>query len=109
MGELGGEEVGVAVDYDLGTATICLKGEFDISNAELIRTSLDSPQAREINTVIVDAVDLRFMDSSGLSAIVAIANKYGGSVAVRNANSLVRRLVETSGLSPVLRLETSVE
>jgi anti-sigma B factor antagonist len=76
-------------------------GDLDLATApELLSMGLALIQAGAPD-VIVDAERLGFCDSSGLSAFVQIANRLEpaeGRLAIANPNSMVRRVLEMSGL-----------
>lgn len=105
MGPVDGDEGSVFVHFDSGTAIIHVKGETDLLNAERIRTALDPFEASDVEAIIVDAGDLQFMDSSGFAVLMKLALQFGGSITIRNATPMIRRIVEVGGLSSVLRLE----
>lgn len=60
--------------------------------------------ASDVEGVHIEAGGLRFIDSSGLAALVTVVNQFG-PVQMRNASANIRRLVEVSGLAKVLRLD----
>jgi anti-anti-sigma factor len=54
--------------------------------------------------VVVDLTDLRFLDSSGVTVLVRIANHFR-PVAIRGAGPSVRRVVQVLGLAGRFDLE----
>jgi anti-sigma B factor antagonist len=54
--------------------------------------------------VVIDMSELAFMDSSGLTVMLEAARR-GASVVLRQPSPVVRRLVEITGLTDVLRIE----
>jgi anti-sigma B factor antagonist len=88
-----------------------VEGDLDLATApELVTMGLALVQAGAPD-VIVDAERLTFCDSSGLSAFVQIANRLGpaaGRLAIANPNSMVRRVLEMSGLIDAFVVADSV-
>ncbi len=56
--------------------------------------------------VVFDLSQLTFMDSSGIAVMVYVANNVE-KIELRQASSIIRRVVEATGLSDILRLEPS--
>jgi anti-sigma B factor antagonist len=78
-------------------------GELDVSNAHRLRALLDDITT-PAPTVVIDMSELAFMDSSGLTVMLEAARR-GASVVLRQPSPVVRRLVEITGLTDVLRIE----
>lgn len=53
-----------------GTVMVLLKGEVDISSAHLLTSQFSDLAAKPHASVIVDATEVTFMDSTGLHALV---------------------------------------
>jgi anti-sigma B factor antagonist len=87
-----------------GAAVISLAGEIDLSNMELVREQLEPTLRTAPERLIFEVGELQFMDSSGLALMLGAAQR-AGSVALRNPTSVIRRIVETSGLAEVLGLD----
>jgi len=49
---------------------IALQGELDVSTAPRFNAALADPRIRRCHTLVVDLSELRFMDSTGLSAVL---------------------------------------
>jgi anti-anti-sigma factor len=98
------------VRYERKTAdavVIVVRGELDLVTAEVLREALNSQEAQASLTVL-DLRSVGFIDSSGLSVVVARHQhtKAAGNdfvIAVGEA-SRVRRLLALSGLSETLDL-----
>jgi anti-anti-sigma factor len=87
---------------DSTQTVITLDGEFDISGTEwfLARVAAGLRKQAGGGTLVVDARGLTFMDSSGLRSLLrarAAADDAGVRFCV-SASSVVRRLVERTGL-----------
>jgi anti-sigma B factor antagonist len=81
-----------------------LTGELDLSNVDTVRLAVDSLVASHPGRVVFDLSALSFMDTSGI-ALLLRTNKSVGSVKVVNPSDVVRRVIETTGLSGILRME----
>jgi anti-sigma B factor antagonist len=94
-----------------GRSIVVVSGEVDQSSADEFKDAL--MQAVELSPrVIVDLGDLGFIDSSGLSALVAgfhAARSAGGTLVVANPAGIVRRLLELTNLDTALDVRPSVE
>jgi len=89
-----------SVDAD-GRTIVVVSGEFDVSNADVLRKALDDTESSQ--PVVIDARELRFVDSSGLAVLLQCAERTG-PIEIRDAPPVLHRIVEISGLADVLRL-----
>jgi anti-anti-sigma factor len=83
-----------------GTPTLTLTGELDIGSVGPIRAACDAIVANEPKRVVVDLSELRFMDSSGLSVLLAMAGQVP-EVELREPSAIIRKVIELTGLSNV--------
>jgi anti-anti-sigma factor len=109
MAELDGEagaDVVVETRTDPAGATIVsLSGELDSANAGALDASL-APLTRERSTrLIFDLSGLRFMDSAGIAVLLGVAARVA-AVQLRDPSPAVRRVIELTGLTDVLRIES---
>jgi len=88
-------------------AVVYVEGDVDVSTSlamqEALAVALDSSA-----TVAVDLEGVRFIDSSGLSALVwghRGAQEAGGSLTIRNPSRVVRRLLDITGLDSLIPVE----
>lgn len=102
----------IARDEHAGHPVLVVDGELDLATApQLTSTALALVDAGA-GHVIVDARELTFCDSSGLTAFVRIANRLepaAGRVAVVGPQAIVRRVLEISGLVEKLVVVDSVD
>jgi anti-anti-sigma factor len=84
-----------------GTVTVSVSGELDITNVEVLGAAVAPALGREPARLIVDARELRFADSSAIALWVQWATDVG-EIELRHASPLLRRVVETMGLSDTL-------
>jgi anti-sigma B factor antagonist len=85
-------------DHD---AVIALDGELDLATASDLAELASELIEGGADNIIMDAEHLNFCDSSGLRTLVSIANDLrpsGGTVAIRNAQPIVLRVLELTGL-----------
>jgi anti-anti-sigma factor len=90
-------------------AVVTVDGDLDLATApELTSLGLALVEAGTAG-VVVDARRLAFCDSSGLSALVQIANRLdGGRLAIAAPTPIVRRVLEMSGLVDAFVVTDSV-
>jgi anti-sigma B factor antagonist len=93
-------------------SVVHLPVEIDLSNASDVLNDLLSTINRGGAHLIVDAADVRFMDSSALNALVRARQRteaMNGSLHVVAPSQRLRRLLEISRLDRILRRVDSVE
>ncbi len=100
-GELGVIEVGFDPD---GTQVVRLCGEVDISNATEIGAELERIVGTGTRRLVVDMSALEFMDSSGIAMLLHAAARVD-SISVRTPSTVVRRIIEATGLAGTLPIE----
>jgi anti-sigma B factor antagonist len=108
MDQLDGAEPTGAAEVDTGpdgAPVIRLRGEIDMSNVDALRVVIDPVIEAAPARVNFDLAGLEFMDSSGIALLLRVAAK-AGSVRVREPTAVVRRLIEATGLSEVLPIES---
>jgi stage II sporulation protein AA (anti-sigma F factor antagonist) len=86
-----------------GTAVIVVSGEIDLVYADRIRAAgLQCLAAGGCQQLTVDLLDVTFMDSSGIAALVAIRNQAESAsqkLVLHRPQPAVRRVLEVTGLS----------
>ncbi len=106
LGENAGAEVVVETSTDQTGATIVnLSGELDSANADALDASLAPLTGDRSAQLIFDLSGLRFIDSAGIAVLLGVAAKVA-AVRLRDASPVVRRVIELTGLSDVLRIES---
>jgi anti-sigma B factor antagonist len=95
----GNDELRLEFSTDsLGMTVIEISGEIDIASVGPIRSDIEPIISDGPRRVVFDLGKLRFMDSSGLSLLLAVAERVG-EVELRNAPSLIRKVIEITGVS----------
>jgi anti-anti-sigma factor len=89
---------------DAGNPVVRLSGEVDLSNADTVRAAVEQIVGRGPVRLVFDLAGLDFLDSSGLAVLLATAERV--PVVLRRPKPIVQRLVETTGLSEILRIES---
>ena len=85
----------VHVDPD---GTLRLSGEFDMSSVETFRMAVETSADPE-REIVLELTDLTFLDSSGIRAILTMAQEIGTKgVVLRNPQPNVRRVIELIGI-----------
>ena len=81
---------------------VALAGELDISTAPKLRAEIDRLVAAGIHRIVIEAGELKFMDSSGLSSLLVshrALQARGGCLEVHAPSPAVLRVLEISGVS----------
>jgi anti-sigma B factor antagonist len=101
----GGTSGSADVTFDAyGVPTIKLTGEIDMSNVEALRRTIEPIVARAPERVIFDLSALSFMDSSGIALLLQVSAK-SKTVRVRHPSTLVKRMIDATGLTDILVVE----
>lgn len=93
-----------AVTFEVGVPVITLTGEIDVSNVDLLRATIEPAIETAPERVVFDLTGLEFMDSSGVALLLHAATR-AGSVHLRRPSSIVRRIIEITGLTDVLHID----
>jgi len=95
---------------DDGHLTVVVEGELDLSNADQLSRLLEGELSRQ-RTVVLDLSGVRFIDSTGLAAIIrALRGHEDGRGMLRVGGELqpqARRLMELTGVLGMLEEDGS--
>jgi stage II sporulation protein AA (anti-sigma F factor antagonist) len=86
-------------------ALVHVAGEIDAATAPTLGEALDAAIDQGMRTVVIDAAEITFIDSSGLSVFVAAHKRLkaaGGELVMSAASAAVRRLLGIAGLDRVI-------
>lgn len=89
-------------------ATVRVAGELDLGTAARLRSVLVEVQSRPVTRVVVDLAGVRFVDSTGLSVLIAAWKRLCEQdrvLVLRAPRPNVRQLLNVSGLSQLLLVE----
>ena len=92
------------VDED-GDPVVRISGELDLSNVDEMRRVVDPIVAESPARLVFELSDLQFMDSSAITVFLQAAARVG-RVELRNAGATVRRIVEATGLTDILHVDS---
>jgi anti-anti-sigma factor len=98
----------VVVARAVGTGSVGVAGEVDMSNERLLRDALSEAAADDPAGVQLDLVDLTFIDARGAAVFVELANrvaKAGGEVVLRYPSRNVLRVLEAARLTQLFRID----
>lgn len=87
-----------------GAGVIRVTGEVDISNAASVQHVVDEVVSSGVENLVFDLSQLEFIDSSGLAVLLSAAQAVN-HVHLRQPSSIVRRVVEVTGLTKTLPTE----
>jgi anti-anti-sigma factor len=108
MAELEAESPTLQIDMHLdptGAQVVVLAGELDSSNAATLQERVASIPSQPAQPLIFDLTGLRFMDSAGIAVLIGAAAK-ASSMSLRNPSPIIRRVLEATGLSGVLSIQS---
>ena len=83
-----------------GMPTLKISGELDMASAGPISQAIEAIVANRPTRVVVDLSDLRFIDSSGLSLFLILADQVA-EVEIRNPSAIIRKVIDVTGLSSI--------
>jgi anti-sigma B factor antagonist len=86
-----------------GVAVVSVSGELDVSNAETLESAIDEVCEAGPQELVFDLRELSFMDSAGIAVLLGGAQRVP-RVRLRDPTPAVRRVIEVTGLTTVLRL-----
>jgi anti-sigma B factor antagonist len=96
---------------DPQATTVKVAGEIDASNAGALREALQMA-CEPGRQVVVDMEAVSYIDSSGVSALVAVANQVGDAhlgLSIQQASPSVRRVLGILGLSHYFGIDGQIE
>ena len=93
-----------------GIAVIEATGEVDLETADTLAAALRSQIAAGVDGMVLDLLEVPFMDSSGLKQLLAASNEMRERlIVVLGSTSPVRRLLELAEIAERITLRTSVD
>lgn len=87
------------------TASVTLAGELDLATAPTLRDHLSHLYASGIRNFVLDTGNVTFIDSVGLSVILALyrrCREEDGSLTIKSPSRVMHRTLEVAGLFDVL-------
>ena len=93
-------DLSLRIEARNGVVRIVVGGELDMASAPALAGSLEGAELGGIDAIILDLRDTRFIDSSGLRAILKAserAKSNGHQLAIVGVNPSARHLFESTG------------
>jgi anti-sigma B factor antagonist len=90
------ERCRIAARVESDRAIVALHGELDLANAPLLDAALQQEKVAGAAGVVIDLRELRFLDSSGLRAILRAqetSNQRGQAFSITRGSGQVQRLL----------------
>ena len=106
------EHLRIELRHEGDLAVLHLEGELDLASAPLFQAELDSAAVGGAARLLVDLLDLNFIDSTGLRAIFAAqarARERGQEFAVTRGSEQVQRLLAITRMGDHLRIVAGSE
>jgi anti-anti-sigma factor len=92
-----------------GIAVIEARGEIDLETADALAAALRAQIAADVDGIVLDLLDVPFMDSSGLKQLMAASNElHDRLVVVLSPGSPVGRLLELAEIAERIPVRTTV-
>jgi len=88
-----------------GLPVVAVSGDLDMSNAPKLERVVAAAIAERPKRLVFDLGSLRFMDSAGIAVLLGATSKVD-AVRLRNPSPAVRRVIELTGLTDILTIET---
>jgi anti-sigma B factor antagonist len=89
-----------------------VEGELDLASSPTLEQELDRVRDEDVDLLIIDLRELRFMDSTGLHALVKAnkrATEAGRRFAVVKGGAQIQRLLSLTGVGELLIVADSPE
>lgn len=86
---------------------VTIAGEMDANNCGELAAAVEPDLGSGLRRIEIDAAELTFIDSSGISALIELHEKMtatGGAFAVVEPTAAVRRVLEITGLTEAFQL-----
>lgn len=90
------------------TWEVSLEGEIDIFNSDDIKSALLTLLSEKEQNVVIDCKNLSYIDSTGLSALVAMLKKvksYSGIITLKNLLPNVYKVIKITNLDKLFIIE----
>ena len=85
---------------------IKLNGEVDIYTVDQLKNTIDDKMEQNPKNIVFDFGDLRYIDSTGIGALIGIKGKYKDTdIKIINLRSNVKRLFEITGIIKIFSVE----
>jgi anti-anti-sigma factor len=106
------DQLQIDVRREGGRAILKLEGELDMASAELLAQLADGEELRSEAMLVLDLQQLRFIDSTGLRAILTTlehCRERGQEFAITPGSQQVQRLLSVTGVAEHLPTVASAD
>jgi anti-sigma B factor antagonist len=104
------ENITVRVTTTAGSTVVSVSGEIDLASAPVVRDAIKSMIENGTHRFIVDLGGVDFMDSTGLSLLIAVHTQLGpGALGVVANRANVRRVLAVTGIDTVIPVFDSLD
>ncbi len=86
-----------------GSTLLTLNGSLDGATADQVRAAVRQAAGAGADEVVIDLTDLRFIDSSGLAALLEADRVLPRGASLVGSHGVVRRVLQVAALEPPLR------
>lgn len=93
----------VEVSSENGAVVLSLAGQLDLSSLDHVRGLTAETLYDKHELIVVDLGELSFMDSSGIAYLLSVADR-ADRIELRHVPPMIRRVLEITGLTGVLRI-----
>lgn len=105
-------DLAIRVEGDGDRRVVRLSGQCDLASAPQLREAFQELAPPAVKTVVVDASELDFIDSTCLGIVFGALRRLrdgGGDLTLTGVDGVVRRVLEVSGLDQVIKLTERIE
>ncbi len=99
----------VQIKNEAARTVVCVSGEVDVSNADVLRTAIDGAlQGEGVQAVDVDMAQVPYIDSTGIGVLVGAAHRAqdaGVAFSLVGAQDNVVRILGMLGVDEVINVK----
>jgi anti-sigma B factor antagonist len=100
-----------SAEFATGSYVVTISGELDVDNSGRIHDELERLSSADTRTLVVDLLEVPFLESSTLGVLLAHARRLrsnGGELTVVTDDPRILRVFEITGLQSHFRFERSL-
>jgi len=86
-----------------GPAVLTLRGSLDAASADEVAAAVRGLASGGARSLVIDLTELRFIDSSGLAALLEADQLVPDGASLVGSRGVVRRVLQVAALEPPLR------
>lgn len=111
LSSMTGAHLPVRIRSQEGAVIVSVSGELDLASVPIFMEATEKAIASDVGggRLVLDLLDLSFMDSSGLGAILALAERHPAiQLALVVGDGIVEKVLETTAMHKLLKIVPSV-